>query len=40
MASDYVFNMDRIRGRFSITIITVEDLMIAKLEGWPDIKSR
>merc|ERR1719513_389545 len=40
VATDYVLNMDRIRGRFSITIITLEDLMIAKLEGWPDIKSR
>ena len=40
VATDYVLNMDRVRGRFSITIITLEDLMIAKLEGWPDIKSR
>jgi len=40
VANDYVLNMDRIRGRFSITIITVEDLIIMKLEGWPDIKSR
>ena len=40
VTNDYVLNMDRIRGRFSITIITVEDLMIVKLEGWPDIKSR
>jgi hypothetical protein len=40
VTNDYVLNMDRIRGRFSITIITAEDLMIVKVEGWPDIKSR
>lgn len=40
VASESILNLDRIRGRFSITFITAEDLLIAKLEGWPDIKSR
>ena len=40
VTSDYVLNVDRIRGRFSITMITVEHLLIVKLEGQPDIKSR
>ena len=40
VTNDYVLNMDRISGRFSITIINTEDLMIVKMEGWPDIKSR
>ena len=40
VTNDYVLKMDRIRGRFSITIIAAEDLMIVKMEGWPDIKSR
>ena len=40
VTSDYLLNIDRLRGRFSVTVITAEDLMITKLEGWPDIKSR
>jgi hypothetical protein len=40
VTNDFVLNMDRIRGRFSITIIGAEDLMIVKMEEWPDIKSR
>ena len=28
VTNDYVLNMDRIRGRFSITIIAKDDLMI------------
>ena len=37
---DYLLNMDRIRGRFSITRITGEELLILKFDGCPDIKSR
>ena len=40
VTTDYVLHMDRIRSRFSITMITAEGLMIAKHDGWPDIKSR
>ena len=37
---EYMMNIDRIRARLSVTFSTSEDLMIAKFEGWPDIKMR
>ena len=37
---EYMMNIDRIRARLSVTFITSEDLMVAKFEGWPDIKMR
>ena len=37
---DYMMSMDRITARLSVTFITAEDLMIAKFEGWPNIKMR
>jgi len=38
--SEFILHVDRLRGRFSITVISSEHLVIAKLEGWPDIKMR
>ena len=38
--SEYSLHLDRVRGRFSVTFINAEDLAVAKLEGWPDIKAR
>merc|ERR1711962_1585793 len=40
LTADYILHVDRLRGRFSMTVITGEALVIAKLEGWPDIKIR
>jgi len=37
---DYVLTIDRIRARLSATFITDEHLIIAKFEGWPEIKMR
>jgi len=38
--TEFLLHVDRLRGRFSITVISSEHLVIAKLEGWPDIKMR
>ena len=38
--SEYSLHVDRMRGRFSVTFINQEDLVVAKFEGWPDIKAR
>jgi len=32
--------VDKLRARFSLTVIQTERLLIAKLDGWPDLKSR
>ena len=38
--SEYSLHVDRMRGRFSVTFINQEDLVVAKFEGCPDIKAR
>ena len=37
---NFVLNNNFYFFRFSITVINTEHLLIAKLEGWPDIKMR
>merc|ERR1719239_439179 len=36
----YTLTVDKLRARFSLTVIKGERLIIGKLEGWPDLKIR
>jgi len=38
--ASYTLTVDKLRARFSLTVIKGERLIIGKLEGWPDLKIR
>ena len=35
--NDVCFVIDRLKGRLNLAVLTRERLVIAKLDGWPDV---
>ena len=35
--NDVCFNIDSLKGRLNLAVLTRERLVIAKLDGWPDV---
>ena len=37
VTSDYLFSVDRMRGRLNLAVLSRERLVIAKFDGWPEV---